>query len=70
MILPGKRSSEPGKKQSTVLHFGFYEIDSGNQEIIVNGKNTGLTLKEFALACYLFQNQKKLLPRTHLLEKI
>jgi DNA-binding response OmpR family regulator len=58
------------EKQSAVLHFGSYEIDSGNQEVIVNGRNAGLTQKEFALACYLFQNQNKLLSRIHLLEKI
>lgn len=62
-----RRSRE---RQSAVLHFGSYEIDSDNQEVIVNGRNAGLTQKEFALACYLFQNQKKLLSRIHLLEKI
>lgn len=63
-----RRSRE---KQTTAnLHLGPYEIDATNQEIIVAGKNVGLTQKEFALACYLFQNPNKLLSRVHLLEKI
>ncbi len=64
----GRRSRE---KQSVAnLRFGSYEIDQDNQEIIVAGKTVGLTQKEFALACYLFQNPNKLLSRVHLLEKI
>jgi len=62
-----RRSRE---KPSSILHFGPYKIDPENQEIIVDGKNAGLTQKEFALACYLFQNTDKLLSRIHLLEKI
>ncbi len=64
----GRRSRE--KQSAANLRFGSYEIDQANQEIILAGKAVGLTQKEFALACYLFQNPNKLLSRVHLLEKI
>ncbi|UJP03367.1 MAG: response regulator transcription factor [Nitrosomonas sp.] len=62
-----RRSRE---KPPVMLQFGPYKIDSENQAICVDGKNAGLTQKEFVLACYLFQNMNKLLSRIHLLEKI
>ncbi|TXI20951.1 MAG: response regulator transcription factor [Nitrosomonas sp.] len=63
-----RRSQE--KQAVTNLQFGSYEIDHENQAIIIAGKQVELTQKEFALTCYLFQNQNKLLSRVHLLEKI
>lgn len=62
-----RRSRE---KQPTNLHFGPYEIDLSNQQIMMDGEDAGLTQKEFALAGYLFQNPNKLFSRVHLLEKI
>ena len=58
------------EKPPAMLQFGPYKIESENQAICVDGKNAGLTQKEFVLARYLFQNMNKLLSRTHLLEKI
>ncbi len=65
-----RRSQEQHVITNTNFHFGSYEIDHENQTIIVAGKHVELTQKEFALVCYLFQNQNKLLSRVHLLEKI
>ena len=65
-----RRSQEQHATTNTNPHFGSYEIDHENQTIIVAGKHVELTQKEFALVCYLFQNQNKLLSRVHLLEKI
>lgn len=57
-------------KQPSVIKIGAYEINHDLRQIRVHGKEVELTLKEFELACYLFQNHGKLLSRVHLLDKL
>ncbi len=57
-------------RSSPLVRFGVYEINMDLRSILVEGKTTDLTQKEFELACYLFNNPGKLLSRVHLLEKL
>ncbi|MFZ4537052.1 response regulator transcription factor [Propionivibrio sp.] len=54
----------------SVVQIGVYEINQDLRQIRLHGKEIELTRKEFELACYLFQNHGKLLPRVRLLEKL
>lgn len=54
----------------TVVQIGAYEINQDLRQIRLAGQEVELTLKEFELACHLFQNPGKLLSRVHLLEKL
>jgi two-component system response regulator RegX3 len=57
-------------KPPTLVQMGAYEINHEMRQIRVHGKEVELTQKEFELACYLFQNHGKLLPRVRLLDKL
>jgi two-component system, OmpR family, response regulator RegX3 len=52
------------------LQFSPYTADPQSFSFTLKGEAIKLTVKEYELACYLFQNPGKLLSRVHLLEKL
>ncbi len=64
------RRSGWGAQRSAVLEIPPYFIDPEAESISVNGRNPGLTHKEFAVAMCLFQNIGRIVSRRYLLETV
>jgi two-component system response regulator RegX3 len=56
--------------RSTPLRAGRFEIDAARRAVLLDGKEILLTLKEFDLAAYLFQDPGTLITRARLLEAV
>jgi DNA-binding response OmpR family regulator len=52
------------------IRAGRFEIDLGRRAVTLDGREIGLTLKEFDLAAHLFQNPGTLVTRARLLEAV
>lgn len=66
----GRRAGVADDQPTEIFSLGPWQVDRDSRVILVDGEPAKLTDKDFELAAYLFQNQGKLLSRSHLLERV
>lgn len=62
------RRAMPTAPQQRMLHFGPYAFDRLTETVKVRDEDVALSAKEFQLAVTLFENMRRALSRTYLLE--
>jgi DNA-binding response OmpR family regulator len=65
-----RRSAAPGPRGGERLEFGSLTIDPSAREIVVDGRNTQLTPKEFDLLLTLARSPRQVFSRRQLLELV
>lgn len=65
-----RRGAHPSSSDTAQLDVPPYCIDLGAKKISVEGQFVDLTSKEFELARFLFQNQGRIVSRSHILESV
>jgi DNA-binding response OmpR family regulator len=65
-----RRSILSQDTQAANENYGIYTIDNGDRSVLVRGEAVKLTQKEFELACYLFSNTGRILPRDLILHEV
>ncbi len=65
-----RRTSALSVQSSNTIKFGRLLIDTERFEVVKNGENVELTIREFELLCFLAQNPDKIFSREKLLEKV
>lgn len=66
----GRRAYPAASDPTATFSVGPFEIDQNRRTITRHGAPIELTRRDFELACYLFRQHGKIVPREHLLRQI
>jgi DNA-binding response OmpR family regulator len=58
------------KQEADILESGKMKLDLISKQLDINGKNVGLTKKEFDILCLFMQNPDRAFSRSEILEKV